>query len=69
MMNCQSACILAVVLPGGNLLGETMPVRGAAIEVPVGLRYVEPASVLGRRGPLEQLGQAACFLGGESLVV
>ena len=63
--------LVAIVLPGGDLLDQHRLVGNAAIETlgcqnsEFGLRHVEPTSMLWRVMPFEALAQPARFGGGE----
>ena len=71
---CLRVLLVAAVLPGGDLLGQDLLVRDAAIEAlgrqhaEFGFGYVEPASVFGRVMPLEALNQPTCLSGWKSFV-
>src|SRR5271156_4895705 len=66
--------LVSMGLPSGDLSFEGWLVGNAAIQAlsghdgEFGFGHVEPASVFGRVMPLETLGEAASFLGGESRV-
>jgi hypothetical protein len=62
---------IAIVLPGGDFIGEGLFVRDAAVEAlgrqdaEFGLRQIEPTAVLWCVVPLEPFDQPACFGGGK----
>ena len=65
---------VAVVLPGGDFLDQSVFVGDTSIEAlarenaEFRLCHIQPTAVPGRVVPLEPLDEAACFGGGEGLV-
>ena len=65
---------IALMLPGGDLVGEGLLIREAAVEAlggedtKLGFRQIKPTAVLGRVMPFEPLDQPPSFGRRESFV-
>ena len=71
---CLGVVLVAIGLPGSDLLDELWFVGDAAVETlggedaEFGFRQVEPAAMFGSVVELETFGEPSCFRGGEGFI-